>query len=215
MPSLIALCGYAGTGKTELLGALGALGEQVLDLEALACHRGSAFGGLGQAPQPSHRRFQALVDEALAAADRARPLWVEDEGPFIGGVGVPDALQEALREAPVVRLEASFDRRVDRLTAEYRGHDRSDLARAVQRSSRRLGAVATARAVAAIEQGRIRDAVAVVLPYYDAGYRHRARGDGRPLLAVVSSEDRDPLGRARRLIQGFIYTPPVCYGRLT
>src|SRR4051812_12459115 len=79
---LVVLTGLAGAGKTEFLHELRDAGEQVLDLEGLAVHRGSAFGGIGLGAQPTHAAFERAVRRELAGTDPARRLWVEDEGPF-------------------------------------------------------------------------------------------------------------------------------------
>jgi tRNA 2-selenouridine synthase len=167
------LTGLSGAGKTDLLADLAAAGEQVLDLEALASHRGSAFGGIGCGPQPSHAEFAAAVAARAAAADPWRPLWVEDAGPFIGSVGVPAWLQADIARAPSVWLHVPFDARADRLAAEYAGADSDALLAALDRSRRRLGADRADAATAHVRAGDVRTAVAVVLPWFDAAYRRR------------------------------------------
>jgi tRNA 2-selenouridine synthase len=184
---LVVLAGPAGSGKTELLAALAAAGEQVLDLEALASHRGSAFGGLGLPPQPSHAAFVRAVRRVLAAADPDRVLWIEDEGPFIGGVGLPPELVPALAAAPVVELRAAFEARVARLVATYGGAGAGALTRAIDRSASRLGAAAAARARAHVAAGELAAAARALLPAYDAAYAHRAARHGRPVLGAVTA----------------------------
>jgi tRNA 2-selenouridine synthase len=198
-PSLVVLTGYAGSGKTETLEALATLGEPVLDLERLACHRGSAFGALGQPPQPSHDRFARLVRRVVAQADPTRPLWVEDEGPFIGSVGVPPELQQTLATAPVVRLELPFERRVERLIGEYGRFPPDDLTAAIRQTAGRLGPARTHQALRAVHAGSLCDAVAILLGYYDAGYDFRWAMPGRSCLGVVTG-DRPALDRARAAV---------------
>src|SRR5439155_22654024 len=115
----VVVSGLAGAGKTEFLAGLRRDGEQVLDLEALARHRGSAFGAIGLGPQPSHAAFARAVSDRVAAAHPRRVLWVEDEGPFIGSVGVPPWLAEEIARAPIVEVRATFAARVARLNATY------------------------------------------------------------------------------------------------
>jgi tRNA 2-selenouridine synthase len=170
---LVVLTGLTGAGKTALLHALGAAGCQTLDLEGLAGHRGSAFGGIGCGPQPSHRAFGERVRAACAAARRDRVLWVEDEGPFIGSVGVPTPLAAAMARAPAVEVRASRLERVDRVTREYGAASPEELLAALDRLRRRLGADRADRAAGLIADGRIAAAVDALLPYYDAAYRRR------------------------------------------
>lgn len=179
------LAGLAGAGKTATLHALAAAGEQVLDLESLARHRGSAFGGLGMERQPSHRTFVHTVRTALAAADPVRPLWVEDEGPFIGRVGLPPELVRRLAEAPVIELRPPLAERIARLVEEYGSTPPEALIAAVGRSAARLGPAVSAAACAAIRSGDLPGAVGVLLPAYDAAYAHRAARLHRRILAVL------------------------------
>jgi tRNA 2-selenouridine synthase len=187
---MIVLRGLAGSGKTALLGALADAGEQVLDLEALACHRGSAFGGLGVA-QPSHAEFARRVREVRDAADLRRPLWIEDEGPFIGSVGVPPDLRHELLTAPAVELRTSLRRRVARLLADYGDVPAGELCAAIART-RGLDRLVAARATAAVCAGCVADAIELVLPAFDAAYRHRMAAASGVVVAVVENGEVRP-----------------------
>lgn len=117
--SLRVVCGVTGSGKSRLLRELADAGAQVLDLEALAKHRGSLLGDLPADPQPSQRAFETALHEALAAADPARPLWIESESRKIGSLQVPDALLDRMRAAPCVRVDLATADRVALLKDEY------------------------------------------------------------------------------------------------
>jgi tRNA 2-selenouridine synthase len=184
---LVVLAGLAGVGKTELLGELASAGEQVLDLERLASHRGSAFGAIGLGPQPSHAAFERAVRGELAAADPARRLWVEDEGPFIGRVGVPRELIARMETAPYIELCASFEARTARLVRTYGGAPTAELEAAIARSVDRLGPDAADAALAHLRSGELAAAVRVLLPAYDAAYEHRMRRRRGPRLGALAS----------------------------
>ena len=113
------VCGVTGSGKSRLLVALEAEGAQVLDLEALAQHRGSLLGDLPGAPQPSQRAFETAVHEAYARFDPRREVWVESESRKIGALQVPEALLERMRAAPCLRLELPAASRIALLKEEY------------------------------------------------------------------------------------------------
>src|SRR5206468_11271210 len=98
------ICGLTGSGKSRLLAALAAEGAQVLDLEALARHRGSLLGDLPDDPQPSQKGFETQIAAALASFDPARPVYVEAESRRIGTVQLPDALLAAMRDGGCVRV---------------------------------------------------------------------------------------------------------------
>ena len=109
--------GATGSGKTRLLHALRARGAQVLDLEGLANHRGSALGNVG--PQPSQKLFESLLLEALERLDPAAPVWVEAESNRIGVLYVPPALWAKMKAATGVEVSMPVAGRVEHLLGEY------------------------------------------------------------------------------------------------
>jgi tRNA 2-selenouridine synthase len=114
------LAGRTGSGKTRLLQALAAAGAQVLDLEELACHRGSVLGGRPDVAQPSQKRFDTLVWQALGGFDPARPVFVESESARIGQLRVPEVLLAQMRErGECVRVEMDGAARVQLLLEDY------------------------------------------------------------------------------------------------
>jgi tRNA 2-selenouridine synthase len=113
------VCGLTGSGKSRLLGALAAEGAQVLDLEALAKHRGSLLGDLPDAPQPSQKAFESAILVALEGFDARKPVWVESESRKIGALQVPDALLAAMRASPCVEVSLGLAERVALLKEEY------------------------------------------------------------------------------------------------
>jgi tRNA 2-selenouridine synthase len=126
------LCGPTGGGKTRLLGELARQGHQALDLEALAGHRGSLLGDLPGQPQPSQKRFDSALLETLRGFDPKRPVWLEAESKKIGAVQIPDALFEAMRQAPIVTIAAPMAERV-RLWREDYPHFAADPVAMVER----------------------------------------------------------------------------------
>ena len=113
------ICGRTGCGKSRLLQALEHAGAQVLDLEALARHRGSVLGNLPDAAQPTQKCFESLVRARLAAFIPTRPVFVEAESRKIGRLAVPETLMEAVRGGTCLRLEADVAARVALLEDEY------------------------------------------------------------------------------------------------
>ena len=113
------ICGATGTGKSRLLEALAAAGAQVLDLEALAAHRGSVLGELPDAAQPSQKAFETAIWTALSTFDPARPAYVESESRKVGDLRVPERLIARMRASACLRLEASQPTRVALLLEDY------------------------------------------------------------------------------------------------
>lgn len=122
------ICGTTGSGKSRLLQHLAQAGAQVLDLEALACHRGSVLGGLPQQPQPSQKMFETQIWWRLRGFDPSRPVFVESESRKVGDLRVPDALIARMRTSPCVVLELPLAERVRLLREEYLHFERDRMA---------------------------------------------------------------------------------------
>ena len=112
--------GPTGSGKSRFLAALARAGAQVLDLEALARHRGSVLGGLPNAPQPTQKWFESLLLAALEKLDRRAPVYVEGESKKIGEIQVPEALMARMRASRCIVLQTDLETRVTLLLDEYR-----------------------------------------------------------------------------------------------
>lgn len=113
------LCGRTGSAKSRLLQALADAGAQVLDLEALACHRGSVLGPLPGQPQPSQKAFETLLWDALRGFDAQRPVFVEGESRTIGRLRIPEKLLERIRAADCVQVQMPLAARVEFLLQDY------------------------------------------------------------------------------------------------
>ncbi|WP_059414364.1 tRNA 2-selenouridine(34) synthase MnmH [Cupriavidus basilensis] len=116
---LVVICGATGSGKTRVLQALAALGEQVLDLEALARHKGSLLGALPDIRQPSQTGFETMLADALERVDTSRPLYVEGESPRIGQINLPVPLVTRMRESSCLEIDAPLPARIAFLLKDY------------------------------------------------------------------------------------------------
>jgi tRNA 2-selenouridine synthase len=169
--NLMVVGGLTGSGKTERLQLLKSQGEQVVDLEALAGHRGSSFGHLGLGPQPTCEHFSNLLASELSRMDPSQTVWVEDESRMIGSCQIPQPFWEQMCSAKMVWIEATKEERVERLIREYGEFNRDDLISAVKRIERRLGGAKTKMIIELISQGNI-EAITGLLDYYDRAYLH-------------------------------------------
>ena len=113
------VCGPTGSAKTRVLEALALLGEQVLDLEGLARHRGSVLGAWPGVAQPSQTAFETALAHAMEAFDLSRPVYVEAESSRIGRLNVPPELLQRLRASPCVEVAATPAARLDFLLRDY------------------------------------------------------------------------------------------------
>lgn len=168
----LVLGGRTGSAKTEALQALASAGHQVLDLEGLARHLGSAFGNLNGNSQPSQEHFMNLLAHALEALDPQRPVWVESESRQIGSVHLPDELFLAMHCAPYFRLNRSMDFRIRHLLSNYGQADPTLLRDAFLKIKRKMGPQHCQQALQALEQGQLEEAARTALIYYDRTYDH-------------------------------------------
>lgn len=159
-----------GSGKTELLLKLREMGEQVLDLEGLADHKGSVFGGLGHAAQPTTEQFENDLYWSLKDFDINRTIWVEDESMCIGHVFIPHDFYQRMHFSPLVKFDITLNERVKRLVQEYSQFSKSELAHAISKIAKRLGGDNVNRALEELEKGNFEEVTRILLWYYDKAY---------------------------------------------
>ena len=167
---LIVLSGLTGAGKTKILKQLQEHGEQVVDLEGLANHRGSAFGGIGQPKQPTVEHFENMLAARLLELDHSRRIWLEDESRKIGRAIMPIPFFDQFRAAPAVFIEVDRNERLDNIMEDYAQLDREELKHATERITKRLGGQNVKTVVELIDAGKIRPAFDILLGYYDRSY---------------------------------------------
>lgn len=163
--------GMTGSGKTEYLKKLKESGHQVLDLEELACHKGSVFGHLGQASQPNNEWFENMLWENLRKMDPLKPVYIEDESRSIGRVSLPEPFYLKMQHSRIILLDTDIEERVERLVEEYGGFKTEDLVFNINKLEKYLGSEIHAKAVEAVNSGDLRTAVRLLLQYYDKKYK--------------------------------------------
>lgn len=207
-PQLKVLGGYTGTGKTETLDLLRELGEQVIDLEGLAHHKGSSFGALGELPQPSTEHFENLLWQAVRDLSPGRPVWVEDESLMIGRVRIPAPFFEAMRQTTLYFADMPIEERADRLVVDYGRFPTEELAEAVRRIEKRLGPQHCKTALEALEQGDLRTVALITLAYYDKAYRRGLEGRDPDQVVRIPAAAHDLRGLAAQLAAHVTPTAP-------
>ena len=198
---LCVLGGYTGTGKTQLLGLLKERGEQVVDLEALAHHKGSSFGALGEEPQPTTEHFENRLWRALTELDPKRTIWVEDESQRIGRVVLPDAFFRQLRDARLLFVDRPIELRAERLVKDYGSYDRAELAAAVERIRKRIGPQHCKTALEALDAGDLRTVALITLRYYDKTYAFGASKRDLGKVERIQVKGPDISDIATRILQ--------------
>jgi tRNA 2-selenouridine synthase len=163
--------GLTGSGKTEILKHLAALGECAVDLEGLANHKGSAFGQLGGAAQPTQAQFENDLALIWRATTPGRPVWIEDESRMIGKRVLPEALWEMKSTARFHVVELPDAERVTHLCKIYAGFPPAQLEACVETIRSRLGGGRALAAIEALRRGEFAAACHIILTYYDRAYQ--------------------------------------------
>jgi tRNA 2-selenouridine synthase len=197
------LGGMTGSGKTYILRNLKMLGEQVIDLEGLANHKGSAFGGIAQDQQPSTEQFENNLFEEWNKLNFKKPVWLEDESKAIGKVHIPDEIFTKMRESKVIELKRSKAQRVEILKNDYATLDPEELKQSVLRISKRLGGLKTREIIEAIEHKNFGEAIGMVLDYYDKTYVKGLESRNPFTVFPVYLQDND-LKENAKTVQQFV-----------
>lgn len=170
----VVLSGATGSGKTEILHMLSQEGVQMIDLEGLANHKGSAFGGLGKPTQPSTEAFENLLAEELSKLSPEKPVVFENESRLIGTCFLPQPIWDGIQSGPIVQLQVPFETRLDRLSHEYGGFSSDLLIDKIQAISKKLGGQHAKSAIDDILNNNTKGWITAVLVYYDKTYSYSA-----------------------------------------
>jgi tRNA 2-selenouridine synthase len=178
--------GYTGSGKTLILQEMVKEQKLIIDLEALANHKGSAFGALGENPQPKQEMFENLLAQQLAgiiskmrAANSSTTnndqqlsnnIYIEDESQRIGNLQIPMPLWYTIRKKPIYFLDIPFEERLHYLTNEYGKFEKEKLVNAIIRIQKRLGGLETKNAVSYLLENNHKECFRILLTYYDKYY---------------------------------------------
>lgn len=198
---VIILGGKTGSGKTKILKELAAAGEQVIDLEGLANHKGSAFGFIGEAPQPTVEQFENELFDKLLMLDVSKRVWLENESHSIGKVFLPEDIWQKMKHAPLVNIVIPEDARIENLLADYVSTERQDLETAFRKIDRKLGGLQFKTALEALEQNDYATAARIALHYYDKTYQHCLDTSSSPDIRHIEFDTWNPGFIAQELIK--------------
>ena len=214
--------GYTGSGKTLLLHQLEKQGQSIIDLEGLASHKGSAFGALGEKPQPGQEMFENLVAEQLLTTSDKRQntsdreetvfgkvIWLEDESQRIGNLQIPMSLWRTMRKSPVYFLDIPFEERLHYLCEEYGKFEKEKLVNAIIRIQKRLGGLETKNAINHLLENNISGCFRILLTYYDKWYGKGLfnRENISTLLNKINCTGVDTETNTQKLLSCNVLTP--------
>lgn len=176
--------GHTGSGKTLVLHQLAQQQHPVIDLEALANHKGSAFGAMGQ--QPTQEMFENELAERLSVVSfkmtentpshtnnhhLSSNIYLEDESQRIGNLQIPMPLWYTMRKSPVYFLDVPFEERLNYITEEYSKTTKEKLVNAIIRIQKRLGGLDTKTAINYLLEDNYIESFRILLHYYDKWYQ--------------------------------------------
>lgn len=194
------LGGRTGCGKTAILHAI-AEQEQMVDLEGLAHHKGSAFGALGELPQPSVEHFENQLYHDLTQQDVSKRIWLENESKSIGRVFIPQEFWVKMKAAPLINVERSFDERVQILVDVYADYDPEGLKKSFINITKRLGGQHVKTALEALDQNDFSTAAAIALRYYDKAYQYMLENNPSPDIVILNIEGLSAKEAATKVLQ--------------
>lgn len=198
---IVVLGGKTGSGKSEILRKINNAGEQFIDLEGIANHKGSAFGALGQNPQPSTEYFENLLYEEWRKIDLSKPLWLEDESMNVGQVAIPRPLFQQIRNAFVFNIDVDKQTRIKRLVDEYASFDTEDLSLIINRIAKRLGGLNTKLSLEALHESDFAKVADLTLSYYDKAYLFGLSKREQTKVKTIKVEDYNHETIVEKLIQ--------------
>jgi tRNA 2-selenouridine synthase len=207
---VVLLDGHTGSGKTEVLQRLGAHGAQILDLEAMAEHRGSLLGALPGRPQPSQKLFESRLLAAIEALDPERPVVIEAESSKVGERVLPPVLWSAMAAAPRIALAAPAEERARYLAGAYveLGQDPEALIGLLSRLPDRPGRKRLEAWTGLVREGALEALAAdLIAVHYDPAYRRSSRKGERTMRGTVGLDRLDAEGfeQAAREVAGLVW----------
>ncbi len=197
---LIVIGGMTGSGKSEILHSLKAIRQQVIDLEDIANHKGSAFGALGQDAQPTTSQFQNNLFEIWRQLDYNKPIWIEDESASIGRVSMPKELFKQIRESKLILVEVDKTVRINRLIKEYAIFTDDELIQSVNKIHKRLGDENTKRCIEAINNKNYYLVADLTLNYYDKAYRNGLSKRDKETIFKIEIQQRNQDENAKAIL---------------
>jgi len=198
--NLLVIGGRTGSGKTAILHHLKKSGEQVIDLEGLAHHKGSAFGALGEQDQPTTEQFENELCREISCLDAEQITWIEDESRNVGKCVIPGELYSRMKETDMVFLDISRELRAKYLVGDYARYEQEALRACVLKIQKRLGGDRTKEALEAVDREDYFQTAMITLHYYDKAYMYSLEKNHES-YHVLTSSDVDPVKNAELLVK--------------
>ncbi|MEE4259014.1 MAG: tRNA 2-selenouridine(34) synthase MnmH [Bacteroidales bacterium] len=204
---LVVLGGFTGSGKTDILKQLEKEGEQFLDIEGIAHHKGSAFGRLGQPDQPTNEQFENDLAARWRTFNFDRIIWVEDESRVLGNCSINDPLFKKMRTGILIKILLPKSERAKRLVREYGNFKKDLLLQSIEKIRQRMGGLAVKQAAEALEEGDLLKVADLTLTYYDKTYSHQ-NSDKAPSKVIEFEIEKDEPEKTAKMLMEYVKDLP-------
>lgn len=198
---VLILGGKTGSGKTIILHELAKSGQQVLDLEGLAHHKGSAFGTIGESESCSQEHFENKLAMEWIKMDPQKSVWLEDESRSIGKKIIPESVWNQMREAHVINLDMPFETRLQHVMKIYGEFPVPELIASVEKIQKRLGGLAYKQVMEYLNNDVLYEAAGILLIYYDKTYLHGLKSRNTETISTYLTEEKDFAKIAKELVK--------------
>ncbi|PID78284.1 MAG: tRNA 2-selenouridine(34) synthase MnmH [Deltaproteobacteria bacterium] len=186
----VILGGMTGCGKTDILNEIEKQGNQVIDLEELACHKGSVFGNLSGKAQPSSQQFENSLGQKLYSFEKNKIIWIENESSAIGNLFIPFEIRQTMKFSPVIDINLPIEERLKRILREYGCFSKDEIIKRIEKIQKKLGSKNCEKAVNYVSENQIEDAAKILIHYYDKTYGHYLKkNNGKKIFSLFLQRD--------------------------
>lgn len=183
---LVLLGGKTGSGKTDILKKLREQALQIVDLECIAHHKGSAFGAINEQKQNPQQTFEHQLYQQLTLLNNKQLILLEDESQAIGFNKLPHGLWLQMKQATIIKLEIPFELRVQKLVKDYTTVNIDALKSCVIKISQQLGTLNTKLCLQYLDENNLADVARLSLLYYDKAYEFSYKNKKQPIIKLDS-----------------------------
>lgn len=196
---LVLLGGKTGSGKTDILRKLDETTGQVVDLEHIAHHKGSAFGGINEEKQNPQQVFENTLFHKMKGTDPSMPIIMENESQSIGYNKIPSGLWNNMKKGTIIKLNVPLELRVQKLVEDYTTVDINELKISVLKIAQQLGPLNTKNCLQYLDEGNLADVARLSLLYYDKAYEYNKTG--AQLIIPIDCDTLDADVNAKKVKQ--------------
>lgn len=198
--NFIILFGKTGCGKSDILRHLKTLGEQILDLEKLAKHKGSAFGWLQGQSQPDQEAFDKMLDFELSSFHSDKPVWVEFESNYLGNIRIPESLFNQFQKSKMIVIEVERKDRIEKIVDDYQEIERDELLASTQKIKKKVSPKKYRFIRKKIKDDEYHLAVSAIISYYDRIYENALAEKSEQVLGLLRMNSKNTAKKAETIL---------------